>query len=127
MTSRQLWEFTGQDQETTGNAYWEIIRDTKGQIARWQWLPAISVRATVQGADQVAAQKIVRDSAISWTKEPQIRRFRRYAQVRQQHVVTWFKEFSDPRVLSRKSGKFYSDIPDPQILKAPLSCQVLKG
>jgi len=113
MSYRQLWDLTGQDLEVTGNGYWEIIRDTSGSIARFQWLPTISIRATKQDLSQIGSQKLTRDSVLGWTKEPQIRRFRRWAQVHQQHVVTWFKEFGDPRVLSRATGKFYSDVIDP--------------
>lgn len=114
MTYRQLWDLTGQDLEIEGNAYWEVIRDTEGKIARIQWLPAITMKATKQGAEQVGCEKIVRDSILSWKPEPQIRRFRRYAQVHGSHVVTYFKEFGDPRVLSRKTGKFYTDIMHPE-------------
>ena len=114
MTYRQLWEYTGQDLEVEGNAYWEIIRDTEGNIARLQWLPAITIRATKQGFEQVGCEKVVRDSTLGWSREPQIRRFRRYAQIHQSHVVTYFKEFGDPRVLSRSTGKFYSDVKNPE-------------
>lgn len=114
MTYRQLGALTGQDMEITGNAYWEVIRDTSGNIARFQWLPSVSMRATPQGSEQIGTTKIVRDSVLGWVRTAQIRRFRRYGQLRgygaSSDVMAWFKEFSDPRVMSRASGKYYPDL-----------------
>lgn len=109
MSYRQLWDYTGQDEEVTGDAYWEIIRDTEAAIARMQWVPSISVRGTPQESALVGSEKLVRHSVLKWTREPQIRRYRRWAQIQGQDVVTWFKEYGDPRVMSRKTGDYYSD------------------
>jgi capsid portal protein len=116
MTYRQLGCLTGQDQEITGNAYWEIIRDTNGNIARFQWLPSISMRATPQDLNQIATTKPVRDG-FAWSKTQQIRRYRRYVQLYAAGtsngglgVSAWFKEFGDPRVMSRTTGKYYLNI-----------------
>lgn len=111
MTYRQLWELTGQDLEVTGNGYWEVIRDTAGRIARFQWLPSISMRATPQDQNQISVWQQVKASAIEYKREVQIKRFRRYAQVHSlagtQNIAVWFKEFGDPRFLSRTSGAYY--------------------
>lgn len=111
MTYRQLGALTGQDYEVTGNAYWEVVRDTAGNIARFQWLPSISMRATRQDREQIATAKLVKDG-LHWVKTPQIRRFRRYAQLQSggdsANIASWFKELGDPRAMSRKTGKFYS-------------------
>lgn len=118
MSYRQLGALTGQDYEITGNAYWEIIRDTAGNVARFQWLPAISMRATRQGPDQIATDKWVRDG-LGWTRTPQIRRFRRYAQLsgggETHDVSAWFKEFGDPRVMSRTTGAYYTSVEKLQL------------
>lgn len=120
MSYRQLWWLTGQDYEVTGNAYWEIMRDTSGRVARFQWLPSVSVRATPQGSKQIAATKTVRDSLLGWEDTAQIRRFRKYVQLRHQghvrgnhesgHIAAWFKEFGDPRIMSRETGKYYASL-----------------
>jgi capsid portal protein len=114
MSYRQLSGLTGQDYEITGNAYWEIIRDTSGHIARFQWLPSVSMRATKQDPEQIATTKIVRDSVLGWVKTAQIRRFRSYGQLRGNNasgeIISWFKEFGDPRVMSRVTGKYYRDL-----------------
>lgn len=117
MSYRQLGALTGQDYEITGNAYWEVVRDTAGNIARFQWLPAISMRATRQGRDQIGTDKWVRDG-LGWTRTPQIRRFRRYGQLKSggdtYEVSAWFKEFGDPRVMSRTTGKYYKSVEELQ-------------
>jgi capsid portal protein len=116
MSYRMLWELTGQDWDVTAMAYWEIVRDTAGRIARFQWVPSIFVRATRQEPEQVTTGKWVRDSVLKWVREPQIRRFRKWAQIRKAshtnigNVVAWFKEFGDPRVMSRTTGKYYETV-----------------
>ena len=118
MSYRELGALTGQDYEITGNAYWEVSRDTAGNISRFQWVPSLSMRCTPQRHEQIGSTKYVRNSVLSWVKTPQIRRFRQYGQMRtlrnETDIIAWFKEFGDPRVMSRKSGKYYDTMEEFQ-------------
>ena len=107
MSFRKFMIYTGQDKEVTGNTYWEVSRNTNGKISRMLWVSSIFMRATPQEEDQIATTKFVRDSVLEWTKSEQIRRFRKYGQIFNEQVVAWFKEFGDPRVMSRNTGKYY--------------------
>ena len=105
-----LRELLGLDLEVTGNAYWEVIRDIHNRPVRFNYMPARTTRAAPQGPELVEVEKPVRRTVMSWSKTRQVRRFRRYAQRSRGGISCWFKEFGDPRVMSRKTGKYYKSI-----------------
>jgi len=102
---------TGLDLEVTGNAYWEVLRDVRGRPARFVWVPSATVRAQRQHPELVASRRLCMRSVLDWRWETQPRRFRTYIQLnpRTGTMVTRFKEYGDPRVLSRGTGYFYKD------------------
>jgi capsid portal protein len=110
MTFRQLRILTGQDYEITGNAYWELLRDESGSLLGMKWLPSVSMRCTPQSEVQVPVQTIVKARAWDLKRVSHLRRFRRYVQLQGGSVSNYFKEYGDPRILSRKSGKFYESL-----------------
>ena len=113
MTWRKLQRYTGQDYENTGNFYWEVLRDASGRIVRLSWAPATTIRATAESPELVPSKKWVRMSVLKWIETTQLRRFRKYVQRnRQGTIISWFKEFGDPRVMSRSTGKYYASIDD---------------
>lgn len=116
MPFRQFNAYTGMDYEVLGNAYWEVIRDDRGKISRLQWLRGVSMRCTPQDTKQFSVTTTVRSAGFQLTKEVQIRRFRRYGQIADDSgtVLSWFKEYGDPRVLSRATGTFYNNIQELQ-------------
>jgi len=106
----KLRELSGMDLEVTGNAYWEVIRNMAGRPLRLGWLPAITTRATPQDATLVRVKRNLRRSPIQVIGVDGLRRFRKYVQINRQGVEVWFKEYGDPRVMSRATGKYYDTV-----------------
>ncbi len=100
---------TREDLETTGNAYWEILRDLRGRIVRFVYVPNYSIRLLPLETSVTEVEDRIQVSPVSFEKVPVQRRLRKYVQV-QGAQKTYFKEFSDPRVVSRKSGAVFETV-----------------
>jgi len=94
---------TRQDLEVTGNAYWEVLRDARGRIARFVYVPAHTVRLLPLDAEPVEVEERVRVSPVSYETVTVARRLRRYVQLEGTACV-FFRSFGDPRVVSRRTG-----------------------
>jgi len=99
---------TRQDLEVTGNAFWEVLRDGRGEIARLVYVPSYSVRLLPLDREPVEVEDRVRVSPVTFETVSARRRLRRYVQVQGTDRV-YFKSFRDPRVVSRRTGRVYPD------------------
>lgn len=95
------------DLETTGNAYWEILRDAKGVPQQIIHVAVASIEATKLG-EPIEVPFTVQISPISIRRETRFRRFRRYVQGGGSRPV-WYKEHGDPRLMSNRTGRYYRD------------------
>jgi PBSX family phage portal protein len=102
----ELRKRTRQDVETTGNGYWEVLRNGLGRVAQFVYLPTHTMRLLPQDSTATEFDQVVRVSALHHAKVKVRRKFRRFCQV-WNGVEVFFKEFGDPRVLGARSGKFY--------------------
>lgn len=108
------------DIESTGNAYFEIIRNDAGQIQGFTHLPSYQMRIGKLEEEPIEAERSILelqvDGSVKIKKQKVIRRFRNYVQSRSihqgrtqssitGHKVVWFKEFGDPRFYSKRDGK----------------------
>lgn len=100
---------TRQDIEVTGNGAWEVLRDGRGQVVQFVYVPSHTVRLLAQGREFVEVDVPVRVSPIAVKHERLKRRFRRFIQVIEQSTV-YFKEYGDPRIMSASTGKFYPTV-----------------
>lgn len=100
---------TRQDIEVMGNGYWEVLRDGGGEIVQLVYLPGFTMRLLPLELELVDVDVNLKISEIAFDTMKVRRRFRRYVQVFEQQVV-YFKEFGDPRILSRKTGRFFRSI-----------------
>lgn len=100
---------TRQDLETTGQAYWEVLRNKKGKIARFVYIPAWTMRLCKLIPEPVQVQEPYRISPIKLGKINVRRKFRKYVQILDDGARTYFKEFGDPRIVSRQTGRVYRD------------------
>jgi len=100
---------TRQDLEITGNAYWEVIRNAGGRVARLVHVPAHTVRLLPLDAKPVEVKEKHRVSSVKYEVLPVMRRLRRYVQ-RHGSDRVYFKSFGDPRVVSRTTGEIFTDI-----------------
>lgn len=102
---------TRKNLETTGNCFWEILRDKKGRISRIVLAPVCYIRLTPIDATPTGIKERVPVSDLSWEEVSQERFFRRYAEVGgdQKKVKAYFKEFGDPRCISCLTGRIFDD------------------
>lgn len=96
------------DIESTGNAYWEIVRDGKGEPCWIEPVPSYTVRLTKLEDDPVEVEIPYFDENGALKTEPYRQRFRFYVQERGGKKV-WFKQFGDPRRISARDGKPLKD------------------
>lgn len=107
------------DLETTGNAYFEIIRNAAGSIQGFTHLPSYQIRlGKVEDEAVEVTRKILElqpDGSVQVKDQRIMRRFRTFVQSRSihqgrttssltGHKVVWFKEFGDPRAYSKLDG-----------------------
>lgn len=106
---------TRQHLEITGNAYWEVLRNRAGEIARFVLVPPQHVRCTALDGEATTVRERV-PLGLGWEVVTQRRFFRRYVQ-RMSRTAVWFKQFGDPRVIGQATGKVYSDRADFEMNK----------
>lgn len=98
-----------QDIEVTGNAYWEVLRNLGGDVARFVYVPAITVRLMPLDPEAIEIQERVRVSEVEFETVVSYVRFRKFVQVVEGNVVV-FKELGDPRVISSRTGRVYETL-----------------
>ena len=99
------------EKESAGNAYWEILRDGKGDICAFRQMPTFTMRLMRLHPDvQRVTQK--RPSLFGDGEPEEVfldRRFRRFVQARFHEggqKFKYFKEYGDPRRLHKETGIF---------------------
>lgn len=94
---------TRQDVEVLGNGYWEVLRNGAGEIVQFVYVPGFTVRLLPLDPELVDVEVKVKISELTFDAVKVRRRFRRFVQVLEANTV-FFKEFGDPRVISRTHG-----------------------
>lgn len=111
MTFLQLRILTGQDLEIQASAFWEILRDAANRPSRIAWCPAWTMHAQPQENALRRVMELQPVTPIHWVPGEQLRRFRSYIQVDASgSVIAHFKEYGDPRLMSRKTGIYYPSL-----------------
>jgi PBSX family phage portal protein len=105
----ELRRRTRQDLEVTGNAYWEVLRNARGEVARLVHVPAYTMRLMPLDAAPVEVRETVRVSPVTVERLLTPQRMRRFVQI-QYGQRTFFKQLGDPRVLSRKTGQVFRSL-----------------
>jgi PBSX family phage portal protein len=103
----ELRRRTRQDLEVTGNAYWEVLRDAKGDVARLVYVPSYTMRLLPLDPTPVDVEESVRISPVTVERVATRQRMRRFLQI-QYAQRTYFKAFGDPRVVSRTNGEVFA-------------------
>lgn len=113
-TYRSICILVGQDKGVIGTGYWEILRDTQNKPRRLIWTPAWSIRCRAT-RDVVAVRTTVNKTKLSQEEVIHWKKFRSYVQLNTDGmIITRFKEFGDPRILSRETGKYYDSLEEFQ-------------
>ncbi len=97
------------DIELLGNGYWEVLRNGANEIVQFVYVPGFTVRLLPLDPDLVEIDHKVKISDLTLDTVKVRSRFRRYVQVFEVETV-FFKEFGDPRIMSRKSGRIYASV-----------------
>lgn len=106
----ELRQMTRQDVESTGNGYWEVLRNTEGRVTQFVYIAGIAMRLMPLG-DQVPVELKILDEDGNPATIRRYRRFRRFIQiVGDLNNVVFFKEFGDVRIMSSKTGKYYPTV-----------------
>ena len=109
MPYSQLRRRVRRDLEVLGNAYWEVIRDGKGDIIWLEHIEGHTMRLTSLDREYTPVNYLIRDDESNELQEyPSQKRFRRYVQIRDGQKV-YFKEFGDPRLISSVTGRVEDD------------------
>lgn len=104
------------DLESTGNAYWEVVRNVIGKIAFFHPLSSAEMRLGIQDSEFTLAEssmiEIDEDGVPRRTTRPVLKRFRRFVQGQAvasgngfSRAIRWFKEYGDPRVIDNETGE----------------------
>lgn len=102
----KLRMLTRQDLEVMGNAYWEVLRNKRGEIAQLVYVPAFSIRLLPRDKTRTPTVRKVLTEDMTFEDMPRLRQFRRMIQVVEQSAV-FFREFGDPRLISSKTGEVW--------------------
>ena len=97
------------DVELLGNGYWEVLRNGAGEIVQFVYVPGFTVRFLPLDPDLVEVDHKVKVSDLRFDTMRVRTRFRRYVQVFESQTV-YFREFGDPRVVSRKTGQVFPGV-----------------
>ena len=97
------------DREVTGNGYWEVLRDGEGKPAQLMPLASFNTRLLPLDEKPVEVEMPVRTDDMVWDTVTAQVLFRKYVQIIHDEMV-YFKEFGDPRVISKKTGKVFDSV-----------------
>lgn len=96
--------------ESTGNGYWEVVRDGAGCIQSFHRIDAVTMRLRPLQREHVVVDTPQKVSPIAYADVPVPRRFRSYVQLLNGVDVCYFKQFGDPRVMSARTGRYYETV-----------------
>lgn len=100
-----------QSRELMGNAAWEVLRedptDVDSSINQVYPIPFVNIRLLRADRKPTTVKMMVRSDEVNFEEVEVERYFRRYIRITG-NVTTYYKEFGDPRVVSRKTGHVYA-------------------
>lgn len=102
---------TRREMELTGNGYWELIpaKADPSRIVAMKLIESHTVRLTKADNDSTPFEKIEIDPETGDEyKQTFFKKFRRFVQIRNNRKI-FFKEWGDPRIVDRDSGRAYKD------------------
>jgi PBSX family phage portal protein len=113
----ELRRRTRQDLEVTGNGYWEVLRNAKGEVARLVYVPSHTMRLLPLDIKPTEVEETVRVSPVTVERVVSRQRMRRFVQI-QYAQRTFFKSFGDPRIISRTTGQIFRSVEEMLVARA---------
>jgi capsid portal protein len=112
----ELRRKTRQDLEATGNAYWEVLRGKNEKPRNLNFLASRDLRLGKMcdaGNVEIPVRVWKSVTEITWEPIKVNRTFKRFAKVDDsEQPVLWFKEYGDPRTMSRDTGDYFMNVAD---------------
>jgi PBSX family phage portal protein len=108
-----LLSAVGIDVELTGNGYIEVVEGIGTPISELYRLPSTMTRMTTPDDAVTPYIELMPGPDGSMIQQPRLRHFRRFVQIETGGQKIWFKEFGDPRIISRDTGKPIDGSDDP--------------
>lgn len=111
----KLRRLTRGDLELIGWGGWEVLRNKRGEVAKFKRVPAYTLRLMPADLHPTRIIEQQRRGA-PWNMEevPVWYNFRRFVHyqggARRGGQVVYFKDFLDPRVVSRETGRYYETV-----------------
>jgi len=94
--------------EGTGNAFWEVLRNRRGEPSRFKLVPPHLCQLMPLDDDFTMVDDWERTSQIHVTKTSLPKRCRRVVYIEDGTTEeVYLKEFGDPRVMSPRTGRYY--------------------
>lgn len=104
MSFTDIRRATRKDLETTGNAFWELLRNGKGELVGIVHVPSYTVRLTRLDRELTPTHYKVLDEGGHYETIEHVKRFRRYVQIVGGKKVYW-KEYGDARPIDALTGE----------------------
>lgn len=98
---------TRTDLEVCGNAFWEVTRDNDGVPYLFTRISPINVRLRQNTPEPVMVTQRVRKNPLKFAAREVPRSFRTYVLTTPMGGSVYFKQFGDPSIYSRETGKRY--------------------
>jgi len=103
--------------ELLGNAGWEVIRedpaDVESKISQVYGVPFVHVRLVRADRKPIEASMVIRKNLVHFETIKVNRFFRRFMRMTGSTRI-YYKEFGDPRVVSRDTGRYYESVKELQ-------------
>lgn len=100
-----------QDLEVIGNAFWEIVRNGLGELTYFYYAKPQEIRLLPEDTGYTEVEERVQVTDVTWKKVPRNKKFRRFVRLKSSKgQPVYFKEYGDPRIISRDSGTVYPSV-----------------
>ena len=103
-----------QDLEVTGNAWWELLRNAHGELCRIHYINPINMYIADPTKHKEFLKPVdvtisVKHTDITWVPETEPRYFHLFVKrLGGDDGRAYYKDFGDPRIVSKKTGQVYS-------------------
>lgn len=106
-TPKTIFSHMLEDREQTGNGYIEVIRNVAGKPSGIEYMASEYVRVCKKQKEaQEVEMSVLRSGTFETVKRK--RKFRKFVQMINGQKV-YFKEYGDPRKMSKKTGEYYGE------------------
>lgn len=106
----ELRKWLRTDKETTGNAYVEVRRDLiTDKPAKMSHLASCSIKPMPLHKAMVEVSEVVSISPLQSQESTTERRFRRFQQHTNSGNKVYYKEYGDPRIMGKLTGRYFKD------------------